>query len=330
MKRYASLLLSLLLTLSLLTGCGGTEVPEETHSPEPTTAVTQAPELSPDPTAEPTPVPTPEALPTPAPEPAAFDMSMVPPYSGRAYVEINGNVPFFTPDEHTTESYEYYSPLDRLGRCGVTVASIGRDLMPTEPRGEIGSVKPTGWHTVKYDCVDGKYLYNRCHLIGFQLTGENANKQNLVTGTRYMNVQGMLPIEDLVADYVQSTGFHVMYRVTPIFDGDNLVCDGVLMEAISVEDSGRGLKTCVFAYNVQPGVVINYATGESCLEGSTEEVPQETNAEVTYVLNTNSHKFHDPGCSSVSDMKPQNRQDYTGTREDLIAQGYEPCGRCHP
>ena len=327
-KKLLYITLALLLALSMLAGCGGDTDTPEVITPEPSAAVTPLPEATPAPAITPTPVPTP--TPTPEPHAAAFDMSMVPPYDGQAYVEINGNVPFFTPDEHTTESFEYYSPLDSLGRCGVTVASIGRDLMPTEPRGDIGSVKPTGWHTVKYDNVDGKYLYNRCHLIGFQLTGENANRQNLVTGTRYMNVEGMLPIEDEVAYYVEATGFHVMYRVTPIFDGDNLLCDGVLMEAVSVEDSGRGLKLCVFAYNVQPGIFIDYATGDSCLEGTAEEIPESSTADVTYVLNTNSHKFHKPGCSSVDDLKPQNRKDFTGTRDELIAQGYDPCGRCHP
>lgn len=189
----------------------------------------------------------------------------IPAYFGEAYVAINGNVPFFAEEELTTESYEYYSELDDLGRCGVTEACIGVDIMPTEPRGSISSVKPTGWHSVKYDHVDGKSLYNRCHLIGFQLAGENANKKNLITGTRYLNVEGMLPFEDLVADYVKETENHVMYRVTPIFDGDDLVAQGVVMEGWSVEDDGDGVCFCVYAYNVQPGVAIDYATGESWL-----------------------------------------------------------------
>ena len=193
----------------------------------------------------------------------AASVEEIPPFSGEAYVTINDNVPFFAPEEITAESYEYYSELDSLGRCGVTEACIGIDIMPTEDRGDIGSVKPSGWKSVKYDIVDGKYLYNRCHLIGFQLAGENANKQNLITGTRYLNIEGMLPFENMVADYVQETENHVMYRVTPIFEGDDLVAQGVVMEGWSVEDEGEGICFCVFAYNAQPGIAIDYATGES-------------------------------------------------------------------
>ena len=173
-----------------------------------------------------------------------------------------GGDPDFSENEITSVSYEYYSELDALGRCGVCIASVGQDIMPTEKRGSIGQVKPTGWHTVKYDFVDGKYLYNRCHLIGFQLTGENANKRNLITGTRYLNVEGMLPFENMVADYVKETENHVMYRVTPIFVGDELLARGVHIEAESVEDGGDGIMFNVFCYNVQPGVVLDYATGE--------------------------------------------------------------------
>lgn len=187
----------------------------------------------------------------------------IPKYSGEAYIEINNNIPYFKKDEITTKSYEKYSELDSLGRCGVAVACIGKDLMPTEPREEIGNVRPTGWHTVKYDCIEDRYLYNRCHLIAFMLTGENSNEKNLITGTRYFNTEGMLPFENMVALYVRKTGNHVMYRVTPIFTGDNLVADGVLMEAYSVEDKGKGIEFCVFCYNVQPGVEINYSNGES-------------------------------------------------------------------
>lgn len=187
----------------------------------------------------------------------------IPAYSGEAYVEVNGNVPEFTDADMTTDSFETYSDLDELGRCGVAYACVGRDLMPTEKRGKIGSVKPSGWHSVKYDFVDGKYLYNRCHLIGYQLTAENANKKNLITGTRYMNTVGMLPFENMVADYIKETDNHVLYRVTPIFEGNNLVADGVKMEALSVEDNGDGVSYNVFVYNVQPGVVINYENGDS-------------------------------------------------------------------
>ena len=193
---------------------------------------------------------------------AEFDFSALPQYSGEPYISVCGGDPDFSEDEITSVSYEYYSELDALGRCGVCIASVGQDIMPTEKRGSIGQVKPTGWHTVKYDFVDGKYLYNRCHLIGFQLTGENANKRNLITGTRYLNVEGMLPFENMVADYVKETGNHVMYRVTPIFVGDELLARGVHIEAESVEDGGDGIMFNVFCYNVQPGVVLDYATGE--------------------------------------------------------------------
>ena len=197
---------------------------------------------------------------------AEFDFSALPPYSGEPYISVCGGDPDFSENEITSVSYEYYSELDALGRCGVCIASVGQDIMPTEKRGSIGQVKPTGWHTVKYDFVDGKYLYNRCHLIVFQLTCENANKRNLITGTRYLNVEGMLPFENMVADYVKETENHVMYRVTPIFVGDELLARGVHIEAESVEDGGDGIMFNVFCYNVQPGVVLDYATGEGAAD----------------------------------------------------------------
>ncbi len=190
-------------------------------------------------------------------------MQLLPAYSGKPYVEIDGNEPRFTEKDKTKKSFEQYSELDSLGRCGVAYANVGQDLMPAEKRGSIGKVKPSGWHTVKYDIVDGKYLYNRCHLIGYQLTAENANEKNLITGTRYMNVDGMLPFENMVADYVKETGNHVLYRVTPVFEGKNLLAKGVQMEAYSVEDEGDAICFNVFVYNVQPGIQIDYATGES-------------------------------------------------------------------
>ena len=248
---------------------------------------------------------------------------------------VNDNVPYFTEDDYTTNSFESYSDLDALGRCGVAYACVGSDLMPTEDRESISSVKPSGWINVEYD---GQYLYNRCHLIGFQLTGENANEKNLITGTRYMNVDGMLPFENMVADYVKETDNHVLYRVTPVFEGDNLVASGVLMEAYSVEDSGEGVTFCVYAYNVQPGITIDYATGASAASG--EDLPQASAPAQTtsgseeetqqYVLNTSSMKFHEPDCSGVASMSDANRQDYTGSRQDLIDQGYTPCGICKP
>lgn len=198
-------------------------------------------------------------------EPQVISLDKIPVYSGNAYVPVNNNVPYYEESEYVTDSFEFYEQLDSLGRCGVAYANIGLDLMPTEERGSIGSVKPTGWHTIKYDCVDGKYLYNRCHLIGYQLTAENANKQNLITGTRYLNIDGMLPFENMVADYVKETGNHVLYRVTPVFEGDNLVANGVLMEGYSVEDNGEGICYCVFAYNTQPDIYIDYVTGDSSI-----------------------------------------------------------------
>lgn len=188
----------------------------------------------------------------------------IPEYSENPYIELNENIPYFDETEYTTDAFEYYSELDELGRCGVAFANICKDIMPTEPRGEIGSIKPTGWHTVRYDdLINGKYLYNRCHLIGYQLAGENANEKNLITGTRYLNVEGMLPFENEVDDYVEQTNNHVLYRVTPIFEGDNLVASGVEMEAYSVEDNGQGVCFNVYIYNVQPGITINYTTGDS-------------------------------------------------------------------
>lgn len=186
--------------------------------------------------------------------------------SVRTYEERNGNIPEFDESEYTTEPFERYSELDKLGRCGTAYANVCKELMPTEEREAIGHIKPSGWHTVKYpEVIEDNYLYNRCHLIGYQLTGENDNEKNLITGTRYLNVEGMLPFENMVADYVRETGNHVLYRVTPVFEGDNLVASGVQMEAWSVEDAGAGICFNVFVYNIQPGIEIDYATGESRL-----------------------------------------------------------------
>jgi DNA-entry nuclease len=265
----------------------------------------------------------------------SVSLSNIPAYSGKAFVALNNNEPFFSSSELTTKSFEQYSNLDSLGRCGVVMACVGKDIMPTEERGSIGQVKPTGWHTVKYDCVDGKYLYNRCHLIGYQLTGENANTKNLITGTRYMNVEGMLPFENMVSDFVKETGYHVMYRVTPIFEGNNLLVNGVQMEAYSVEDDGDGICFNVFVYNIQPQIAINYANGDSSYIGGgsndVEDVPNNnTDTSASYILNKNTKKFHYPTCSSVDRMKESNKEYYTGSREELINRGYNPCGNCHP
>ena len=272
-------------------------------------------------------------------------VSDVPEYSGEPYVEINDNQPDFTEEELTTVSYEEYSKLDSLGRCGEAEACIGEDLMPEGERESISEVIPSGWENNEYEVVDGGYLYNRCHLIGYQLTGENANEENLITGTRYMNTEGMLPFENMVAEYVQETEYHVMYRVTPVFEGEDLVASGVHMEAESVEDDGEGISFNVYVYNVQPEITIDYSTGENwespqtaspsdaetagARENSANE-SGENDEEQTYILNTNTHKFHKPDCSGVKDMKEKNREEYTGIREELIERGYEPCGRCRP
>ncbi len=260
---------------------------------------------------------------------ASVSLSDIPAFSGEPYVVIDDNEPNFPEEDFTSEGFEEYSPLDDLGRCGVAYANVGIETMPTEERGSISNVKPTGWQSVQYDFVDGKSLYNRCHLIGFQLTGENANRQNLITGTRYMNVDGMLPFENMVADYVKETENHVLYRVTPIFEGDNLVANGVQMEAESVEDKGEGVCFNVYVYNNQPGVTIDYATGDSWASDE-EQRTQSSGEDTTYILNTSSHKFHKPDCSSVDTISPSNKQTYTGSREDLINQGYEACGKCKP
>lgn len=249
----------------------------------------------------------------------------LPDFSEKPYAVVNDNIPEFSDADLVTTAYEYYSELDNLGRCGYAMACIGVETMPTEERGAIGQVKPSGWQMIKYDFVDGKYLYNRCHLIGFQLTGENANVRNLITGTRYLNVQGMLPFENMVADYIKETGNHVIYRVTPVFDGDNLVASGVQMEAYSVEDDGEGICFHVYVYNNQPGVIIDYATGLS----SVDETAQAGDVQ-TYILNTNTHKFHRTDCKNAESIKKENREEYKGSRELLLAQGYAPCGACDP
>ncbi len=258
----------------------------------------------------------------------AFNLENVPEFSGSPYVALNNNQPLFTEDDYTTKAFEDYAELDELGRCGVTFACVGKEIMPTEDRGSIGQVKPSGWVTAKYDFVDGKYLYNRCHLIGFQLTGENANTSNLITGTRYLNVQGMLPFENMVADYVKETGNHVLYRVTPIFDGDNLVASGVVMEAWSVEDEGEGICFNVYCYNVQPGVKIDYKTGESHVDEEYKEEQDDINSS-QFVLNTSSKKIHKPTCSGVSSMSESNKKTVKGTElQQYLDQGYEYCGTC--
>lgn len=321
-------------------------------------------------------------------------------YSGSPYLVLNNNIPFFTKENLPAESFEYYSDLDGLGRCGIACANIGKDIMPEEERGNIGQIKPSGWHTVKCDIIDGIYLYNRCHLIAYELSGENANEKNLITGTRYMNIAGMLPFENKVADYVKETDNHVLYRVAPVYAAeDDLLAYGVIMEGWSVEDDGEGICYNVFVFNVQPGIRIDYATGESGLAetgsapdsgggtpdasqnpvggnpqspgyppdstGGTTQIPDasqnpadgttqtpdasqnpadedsqdgnDTDGDqadaprgTTYILNTNTKKFHYPDCSSVKQMAEKNKWEYTGSREDVVSMGYDACKRCKP
>lgn len=254
-------------------------------------------------------------------------------YSGEPFAVINNNQPEFQQADWTTKSYEYYSPLDSLDRCGYAMACVGYDLMPTEDRESISHIKPSGWWQNQYDFVDGKSLYNRCHLIGFQLTGENANELNLVTGTRYCNVEGMLPFENMIADYVKETKNHVLYRVTPVYDGEDLVARGIQMEALSMEDQGDGICFNVYVYNVQPGVTIDYSTGENWADGTTQSTEDTINGddgENTYILNTSSMKFHTEDCSQGQSIKASNKELFTGDREELLRQGYASSGCCKP
>lgn len=256
-------------------------------------------------------------------------------FTGVAYTEQNGNIPVFSDAEKTTTTYEKYADLDSLGRCGVALAVLGRETMPAkdEDRGSISNVYPSGWVQAKYDIVDGKYLYNRSHMIGWQLSAENDNEKNLITGTRYFNVEGMLPFENMVADYIRETNNHVAYRVTPVYEGNNLVCSGVIMEAWSIEDNGDGICFNVLVHNVQPGVQINYATGESWLTGETppETTQPETKPEYDYyVLNTSSKKIHYPDCSYAEKLKEENRAEHTGDLQSLFNDGYTACGICKP
>lgn len=252
----------------------------------------------------------------------------IPAFTDQAYVVLNNNVPTFTEEEITDQSFETYYPLDDLGRVTGAFASIGTDLLPTKERGNISSVKPTGWHSVQYDNVEGKNLYNRCHLIAWSLTGEDANPNNLITGTRYLNIEGMKPFEDMTRDYIKETGNHVMYRVIPVYTRDNLVADGVIMEGYSVEDNGEGIEFNIYAYNEQPGITIDHATGDSALNGEEIDSSTNENTQGTYVINKSTKKIHDPSCSSVSNMKEENKEFYRGNLQDLLDQGYTIHNQC--
>lgn len=302
-----------------LAGCGGAEATASGSAPTPVSGH----EVS-------------ETVSESAPSESAgeIDIADIPEYSGSPYVEVSGNVPSFT-DADLSSPAETYTPLDSLGRCGSAMAIVSLETMPTEERGSIGMVKPSGWHTVRYDdLIADRYLYNRCHLIGYQLTGENANERNLITGTRHLNVEGMLPFENEVADYVERTGNRVLYRVTPVFVGGELVARGVQMEARSVEDGGAGVSFNVFCHNVQPGIEIDYGTGESRRSqtavdagGSDSDVHSEGTA---YILNIDSGKFHLPDCPSVGKMADYNKRDIACAYDEMIANGYSPCGNCRP
>ena len=260
-----------------------------------------------------------------------IDINNIPAYSGNDYIVLNNNIPNFSDSDLTTTSFEEYSPLDSLGRCGVAYANIGTDLMPTEERESISSVKPSGWQSIKYDIVEGKYLYNRSHLIGFQLTAENANKNNLITGTRYFNATLMLPYENMVADYVKETNNHVLYRVTPVFEGNNLVATGVQMEAKSVEDNGEGIEFNVFVYNIQPGITIDYATGASAL--ASEEIHSEkssnnsSNKKTIIRGNSKSKIYHCPGQRDYENMSDSVYLINFNSEEEAIAAGYRKASR---
>ncbi len=326
MQILPSLALAFLLSISLLPGCSGSSRQQQTEQQAPAVEQTQQTQESQQEAASASTEPSPQGQ-------QAFDLASVPAYSGSPYVQVCGNQPLFTDSDKARGSFEEYSPLDSLGRCGVAFALIGTETMPTEERGSIGAVKPSGWHTIRYNgVVEGNYLYNRCHLIGYQLAGENANPKNLITGTRYLNTKGMLPFEEEVADYVERTSNHVLYRATPVFDGSNLVASGVQMEAWSVEDSGAGVSFDVYCYNVQPGISIDYATGDSALaeEQAAAETATEDTTQASYVLNTSTKKFHFPSCSSIAKMKDSNKQSFTGARQELIDKGYSPCGKCNP
>ena len=262
---------------------------------------------------------------------SADNLVCYPEYIGDAYVELNDNIPLFTDEEKkSTTAFEEYSDLDKLGRCGVAFANICTELMPTEERGEIGSVKPSGWHTVKYpEIIEDNYLYNRSHLIAYSLAGENANEKNLITGTRYLNQETMQIFELRVLDYVRDSGNHVLYRVTPVFEADNLLASGVQMEAWSVEDSGKGICFNVYCYNVQPGIDIDYATGESKVAVESSSSSSDfADQERTYILNTNTKRVHLPDCRSVKDMADHNKVECVGTLNDIRNKGYTPCKRC--
>ena len=304
MKRNFAKIISLLFAILMLTACSEFENIEQTVSKEKETT-TQYTEIA-----------------------QSESVSEVEPYTVYPYTVINNNIPEFEKTDYT-KSFEKYGELDSLGRCTSCIANIGTDLMPTEERGAIGSVKPTGWQVAKYSNIDGRYLYNRCHLIGYQLSAENANPNNLITGTRYLNIEGMLPFENKVATYVKATSNHVLYRVTPIFKDDELVARGVQMEAYSIEDDGEGVEFNVYCYNVQPDIEIDYKTGNSKYVGNEAETI-DNGEKQKYIVNINTKKFHKEDCPSAKKIKSENKKAYTGYKENLVKNGYSPCSQCNP
>lgn len=336
-QQYKRFLTAILLATLLLTGCAS----ETTTNSEPKTSEVAKSKQTENKNKEEKKNQTAQQD-TPAPVTTApttnFSLSSIPAYSGKPYVVINDNKPFF-PNNLSNKPFESYSNLDQLGRCGVATACITKALMPTTKRGSIADVKPSGWQTVRYEAV-GKgsagYLYNRCHLIGYQLTGENANVKNLITGTRYLNIEGMLPFENMVTDYIKETNQPVYYRVTPIFDGNNLVASGVLMEAKSLADNGASILFNVFCYNVQPGVNINYADGTSNASSQSNSTSQQstqkaqsTPVAATYIGNKNTMKFHRDNCRMVARMNQSNKVTFNN-RDSAISQGYNPYKICNP
>ena len=327
MKRKHLLFLLSVLTILILSGCKSVEIRDSSWSEDIITEATVPDQIN---------------------QVHIYSFDDIPEYAGKPYIELNNNSPEFDQESLSAESYESYGELDALGRCTAATACLSVDTMPPdgEKRGEIGSVKPTGWHTIKYDCIESKYLYNRCHMIGWQLSNENDNPKNLITGTRYMNIE-MLEYENMVADYIRSTNNHVMYRVTPVFDGNDLLCKGLQMEGYSIEDNGGGICYNVFFYNVQPGIEIDYSSGASSYNGifldkasSTVRVTDETSevttvsplpvGDTTYILNRNSKKFHKEDCENGKKTKKTNKEEYTGNRDYLIGIGYEPAKCCNP
>ena len=343
-KRFFSAFLALLLALSLLiTGCTlGTDTGDGANPPaDAPSADTTTPDETPK---TPEDVPDLEAPPVDTDEipdqPAEEDNPEQP--VTEVFITLNDNKPYFSEEDITDTAFELYSELDALGRCGVAYACIGTELMPTEPRDfSLSSVSPSGWNynnisnNNSYDTsvVPGGYIYNRCHLIGYQLTAETTNKQNLITGTKQLNIKGMLSFENMVADFIKETGYHVMYRVTPVFEDLNLLASGVIIEAYSVEDEGEGICFCVYVYNVQPGIEINYFTGENKLYGQTEggdEIVDETVR--CYIINTNSKKIHLDTCAAGNKTSAANREDFEGTLSEVKEKypNYSQCGTCKP